>query len=851
MADKNKENSILSINGILSGAADENVQKRSASMPDFKAAAEAEIAATATPVKEEPVKAITEEQEIINEYSGKAKTDPNISTNRLREMLAAQSGDNSALMEYFSGGSHRTSKRVQSIYAVLDGKTVTDVPVTPTAPHFTAETPVVSSDGGRLSDEVPEKETFVQESLFGADEESSEELPLGTGERATFDEDFASLSDKIISGEISVETETESVDQMTLGVDEETGESLEISDADAEKDKKLKYLFDMISGEAVPEPPPVAEEDAPLENKSKKVTKKKKKKKKKAEGVAFEYTDRAQNGEIASMLSRAVAISRLKLIGVAVLTFLILYMELGTYTSDRTPFLRPGRYGAIYILTDLQLLFFIVMLMSKSFIDGLKSFASFKLTANSVMAASVVAASTLCLISLFHDATLLDLRLYNLVAAVGATGLALVEHLRCIKDKRAFLLIASKKPKFTTRALSGNTGEAGEFYKYLDESSELFTVNKTDFVTGFFDRTNRRPESEDIFNFLVPISFAAAVALFLVSYLMGASVYDAFSAAVLLFVAAMPLTSFFMISLPVITASFIAHRQKAAFIGNAVAEEYADASVLSFADVEAFRPHLTTISTVKTYSDYPVDKVLTRLGMLFDYIGGPLKTVTANMLDRLPTPDSIRLMDSAADGLYIVMDGCDYYLGKRSYMRHCDFETPDEEEDAAYTRGSSSVMYMAINNTIVAKIYVKYGINAEFDELLRSMHRAGVCVGIKTLDPNINNELLQKNLRYKQCPVAILKNVKPEEMNETADKVGSGIVSVSSLHTFLKMFILCDRARHSTRSNCIINIAATVVAMMAVFFLTLTGAADGYGSGSVVLFHLLWMLPSVAMSFLL
>ena len=551
------------------------------------------------------------------------------------------------------------------------------------------------------------------------------------------------------------------------------------------------------------------------------------------------------------MLSRAVAISRLKLIGVIILTFLILYMELGTYTTERSPFLRPGRYGIIYILADLQLLFFIVMLMGKSFINGVKSFVSFKLTADSVMAASVIASSLLCVVSLFADPTRLDLRLFNLTSAAAASALALVKHLGCIKDKRAFLLIASKKPKFTTSSLSGNTGEAGEFYKYLDESSELFTVKKADFVEGFFARTNRRPAGEDIFNFLVPASFAASVVLFLVRYLIDGSLYGAFSDAIMLFTAATPITSFFMISLPVIAASIIAHKQKAAFIGNAVAEEYADASVLSFADVEAFRPHLTSISTIKTYGDYPVDKVLTRLGMLFNYIGGPLKTVTANMLDKLPTPDTIRLVDSAADGLYIVMDGCDYYLGKRSYMRHCDFETPDEEDDAAYVRKSDSVMYMAINNTIVAKIYVKYGINEEFDELLRSMHKAGVCVGIKTLDPNINNELLQKNIRYKKCPIAILKGGKPEEMNETVEKVGSGIVSVSSLHTFLKMFILCDRARHATRSNGIINIAAVIMAILAVFFLSITGGAEAYGSGSVVLFQLLWLLPSVAMSFLL
>lgn len=851
MSDKNKENSILSINGILSSATDENTKRRDASMPDFKAAAEAEIAEAATPPQKEPEKAaITEEQEIINEYSGKAKTDPDMSTRRLREMLAAQSGDNSTLLDFFSENKTRAKERVEHIYAVIDG-TATDSGAA--MQQATVEVPIATAEGGRLSDEIPEKETFVQESLFGTEEEQHEEIPLATGERATFDEDFASLSDKILGGEISIDTEPENADQITLGVDEETEEKLSVTDAESEKDRKLKYLFDMISGEEPvhdAETTPAAD-SVNEEKPKKKKGKKKKGKKKKAENPSFEYTDRAQNTEIASMLSRAVAMSRLKLIGVIVITFLILYMELGTYTSDRSPFLRPGRYGIIYILADLQLLFFIVMLMGKSFINGIRSFAGFKLTADSVMSASVLASSALCLVSLFADPTRLDLQLFNLTAAVGASALALVKHLQCIKDKRAFLLIASKKPKFTTQCLSGNTGEAGEFYKYLDESSELFTVKKADFVSGFFDRTNRRPASEDIFNFLVPASFAASVVLFLVCYLINNDLYGAFSAAVMLFTAATPITSFFMISLPVIAASFIAHRQKAAFIGNAVAEEYADASVLSFADVEAFRPHLTSISTIKTYGDYPVDKVLTRLGMLFNYIGGPLKTVTANMLDKLPTPDSIRLMDSAADGLYIVMDGCDYYLGKRSYMRHCDFETPDGEDDAAYVRKSDSVMYMAINNTIVAKIYVKYGINAEFDELLRSMHKAGVCVGIKTLDPNINNELLQKNIRYKQCPIAILKGGKPEETNETVDKVGSGIVSVSSLHTFLKMFILCDRARHATRSNCIINIAAVVVAIAAVFLLAITGDAEAYGSGSIVLFQLLWLLPSVAMSFLL
>jgi len=849
----NKENLITWINGVLSEAEDSNQKELGRSAPDFAAMEEAEIEA-AKPVKKEKVKpAITEEQEIINEYGGKKKTAPDMSTKRLRKLLADHADDSGVLTEFFAENADRPSKHVENLLALLNG-TAAEIEEEKAWEPIKEET-AAEEEGGRLSDEAPEKETFVQESLFGSDETEGEEKPLDTGARASFDEDFASLGDKINRGEIKIDTEEENADQITLGVDSEE-EVIKTASSENEKDKKLKYLFNMLDGESLP---PIEEEDAKEEGEEKEEkkakatadTKKKKKKKKKKAENAFEYTDRAQNNEIASMLSRAVAISRLKLIGVAIITFLILYMEIGTYSSDRSPFLRQGRFGIIYILADLQLLFFIIMLMKESFINGLKSFLGFKLTADSVMSASVIGASLLCLVSLAADPSRLDLQLFNLPAAAGATALALVRHLQCIKDKRAFLIIASKKPKLTTKPLKGNTGEAGEFYKYLDESSDLFTVKKTDFVEGFFKRTTRRPDGEDIFNFLLPAAFAASVALFLTCFLINNDLYSAFRSAVMLFVAACPIGSFFMLSLPVISAGITANRNKAAFIGNAVAEEYADAAVLSFADVEAFRPHLTSLGTVVTYGDYPVDKVLTRLGMLYDYIGGPLKTVTAKMLNKLPKPDSIRLMGTAADGLHISMDGTDYYLGKRSYMRHCSFETPEEDEDSSYLRKANSVMYMAINDTIVAKIYIKYGINAEFDELLRSMHRAGVCVGIKTLDPNINNELLQKNLGYKQCPVAILKAGSPEELDEVTERMGSGIVSTSGLHTFLKMFILCDRARHASRSNCIINIGAVLMAVLAVFFLAVTGCDTSYGSLSVLVFQLMWLLPSVAMSFLL
>lgn len=850
MSEEKRENSILAIDDILAGAAENNRAARSVSAPDFKAAAEEQISKDKAANEEAaaPPPAITEEQELINQYSGKEKTDHNMSTGRLKALLEAHSGEDKTLIEYFDKGGRRGSKKVDDIFAMIDG----------TAPEKSLKEEAAEEEE-RFSDSVPEKKKFVQEKLFSfGDTVQIEELPLDSGEKATFDDDFAALSEKINSGVIKIEDEdAANKDQMTLGVDEEDEEEVTPASSEtggeAEKDKNLRMIFDMMEGEAPSEKIEGLDSSGMFKRASsaKKAKKHRKKQKAKKENEnRFEYKDREQNTEIATMLNKAVAMSRLKLIGVIVLTALIFWLEIADHTADRSAYLRPGRFGAVYILIDLQLLFFAVMIMSESFLNGLRAFGSFKLTVDSVMASSVIASSALCLVSLVANPTNIDLKLFNLTAVGAITANALVKYLQCKKDLYSFRVVAVKKPKFAAQSIAGEA-EAGEFYKHLSENSDIFTAKKASFISGFFSRTTRRPKSEDIFNFLVPVTFALAVTLFMVAYIVTGDGYGAYSAATLLFCAATPITAYFMISLPVIVANKTAKRYNGAFVGNAVAEEYADAAVLSFADTEAFLPHMVSVTGIKTYGSYPIDKVVTRLGMLFDYIEGPLKTVTANMLDKIPKPESIRLIDSAADGLYIVMDGCDYYLGKRSYMRHSRLDAPVDETDEVYSKNVGTVMYMAINDAVVAKVYVKYNINPEFDKLLRSMYRAGVCVGIKTLDPNINNELLQKSIKFKQCPVAVLKGGVPEEMNGTVDSVESGIVCGSTLHNFLKMFILCDRARHATKSNCIISIASVAIAVFAAFFLTLTGAVGAYSSVWVLLFQLLWLAPMAALSLLL
>lgn len=86
--------------------------------------------------------------------------------------------------------------------------------------------------------------------------------------------------------------------------------------------------------------------------------------------------------------------------------------------------------------------------------------------------------------------------------------------------------------------------------------------------------------------------------------------------------------------------------------------------------------------------------------------------------------ENARVIESAADGVCIVLDGVEMFLGKRGYMKRCRFGAPRDVGDDEYEDTVGSVMYMAIGDALVAKVYVRYSINPQFNDLLRDLYRA-------------------------------------------------------------------------------------------------------------------------------
>lgn len=774
-----------------------------------------------------------ETAELIDMYSTFDGEKPLSDTQKLREKLARQN-DSEELLGYL-GEEQKSGKseRVEKLYAMINDaktRTLSDL----------EKKPPVSIDRSRFTDEadveIAKPEDFKQEQMFNLGDtlRLDNTAPTAT---ASYDSDYEKLAEKVVASNIPFEDEDE--DQIKFITDDQPeiiGEPLD------DTDKNLRLAFEMME-----------DEDGELEKLARQNEEKRKKDAAERKLGADEYTTRERNAEFARKFKKKMKSDLRKALLVFVLMLGILFLELATKDSAfHSDFIKQGKYGILYILIDLQLLFFIALLLLEKFRSGLKGLFTFKLNTDSLLAVTVLVSAAYSIVLLLCDPQSVDLKLYNLPAAFAALCSAVSSYLNSRKDYRCFRAVASKRSKYVACKVSGKGGEADEFYKYLFDDSEIYTVRKADFVDNFVERTERRSGFDDILNFVVPIIFGAGVILFGVMLWLKKDLVPAYAAFSVLIAASVPATAFFNSVLPIVSANRIGKKHSTAFVGSAVTEEYASASVLSFADTEVYPASLVKITNIRLYGENRIDTVITELASAFDYLGGPLKKVLASTVsDNVRKPNIIRIIENSGDGLCIAMDGKNYFLGKRSYIRRYRFECPVDEGDDAYENGVGSVMYVVIDEKIAAKLYIKYSVNPLFDGLLKDMYKAGLCLGIKTLDPNISSDLVDSGINFKKCPIAVLRGIGPADVAGEVERADSGIVCNSTLHNFLKMFALCDKARNITKSNVVISVLSVFLSFVAVAFLAVTGDLGAITSLHAVAFQLFWLLPVCITSILL
>ncbi len=562
-----------------------------------------------------------------------------------------------------------------------------------------------------------------------------------------------------------------------------------------------------------------------------------------------EYTSREQNNEIMAKYESKYKSLLIRIAAAAALLVAVFIVENFSIFGLTLPaFMRPTSYPIVYAMIDLQLVVFSGVLVYRQLIEAYNGIRQKKATPETLTALMLALSLIYSLVAGFIAPTN-GFAMYNLPVVFTVLASLVYEFMNLKREMFSFNVVASKKKKFVVSPVSDETDslEREVFGEYVPDDAQIVRVGKTDFVDGFFERTVGRKPARPIIGILLPAMLLLAI-VFVVVGAIGGGVYGALTSAFLTVAFCAPLTVFAIYSYPFYKASKDAFENESAILGEASLDEYSASSIISFEDKEVFPSRGTKVTSIKVFGQNRIDEIVYNLASAFAKVDGPLAEVFAQATQDIGRSDDVELVEVDEDGFTVTVDGEIVYIGKASYMEKKDYEPPFDNEARRQDPNSAlGILYVAFGGQLAAKMYVQYTIDGEFEKVLAQLYRTGMCVGIKSFDPNIDDMLLAKKIHAIKYPVKVIRARTVEDIPHSLERCESGVVSKRSVKALLRTVALCERVSSVIKTNLIIGMLAMIIGVIVMIFVSALGAT-AMPSVYALLYQLFWMVPVVLIS---
>ena len=560
-----------------------------------------------------------------------------------------------------------------------------------------------------------------------------------------------------------------------------------------------------------------------------------------------EYVSVSQNKEMFSAYKKNYGTLLCKLAAGIVLLLLLFLYENAFWIGLKLPTaLDPASFPVIHTLINYQLTLLLCALVWKQMGRGLRSALHKQPSVDSVTAFALLFATAysvaICVLS-----PTTAVHLYNF--PVGLTAFFNLLHEISVQKREimAFKIVSSKKTKYAAEPLPRQDAdeEIESFAQYLPDAPAMFRIRRTAFVDGFCERSDAYPAYKKVLRIIFPLMCIACVAFFAASFIMQHDVYNAINTGYIAALIVLPVCGFISFGLPIYEAAARAFAKDSAIIGEGSLAEYSDASVISFTDADVFPGRGVKVRSVKVYGENRIDHILYNAAGVFSRLGGPLADVFQMATAELGHTEHAAIRRIDDDGVEALVDGRLILIGKATFMNRYGYRIvlTDEEQTMENTY-DTSVLFMAYETEMAAKMYIQYSVDADFETVLKELYRQGVCIAIKTSDPNIDDAMLAAKIHMSKYPIKTIRrrNEDPTAC-EICSRMNSGVVSKGSAKSLLQALALCDKVLRCIRRNTALKIIAVLLGLTVLGVLIFFGQSFTLPSAALVLYHLLFMLP--------
>ena len=538
----------------------------------------------------------------------------------------------------------------------------------------------------------------------------------------------------------------------------------------------------------------------------------------------YEYTDRQQRKEIIGMYKYAKRSIKTKMIMASIFAIFVLLIEsLSMFPIEMRGIFSINEHPYIHFIADIGFLLLCIACSYEQLYHGIKSIFTRELIPESVAVYVTSAGLLYSIINLVFIpfTNEVKLPLCNFPVAFVCVLVLFFSYINVVREKYGFSVVSSKDTKFVFSKVNGEDAEnEQEAFTTTGKGvyGDIIRIEKSDFVKGYFQRTNQSAKTGRIMYPYYILAICVPLVFAIISIIINKNFFNAVHIWYIGFLLIAPIGVLISYSMPFFFGNKKLFEDEVSIIGENALYEFSKVNVVSANDTTAFPPYNVKLQSFNVYNNYKFEKVLYYASSGFSTVGGPLADVfEIATKDAFAKSKRAKFVCSGRNYLCVKVDNDTIIFADRYGITSQGIELGNEKDSSD---DDVSVMYMACNSKLCAKMYIKYQIDEEFARIVKSLNKQGIYVGIRTFDPNINNELLERQTHFKKADLQVIRLGAEEDIPQVQPKTDSGIVSKGLSKALLKALPVCRKIVKVRKVSTVFKIILSVIGAIAIGFFT-------------------------------
>ena len=504
-----------------------------------------------------------------------------------------------------------------------------------------------------------------------------------------------------------------------------------------------------------------------------------------------EYSSATQNTKIKRQYKKDKINVILKMSATAILALtLFVYEIMGWSGFEFDGLLSTAENPALHVLAGLQILFVCVAISFDKFIKLFKNIFSF--TSISFMGAIIAS-----VLSILHDTLILTTAyadpgatLHTIPAVLLLIGL-IYDYFDVSQQSGVFNIISSVDKKLVLEPYGKlRVDEDDEDADIIDKDS--YCISRVSTVSKYFARNAKSTEGMTRKIVSLVLCFSVALCVMMVLLLMNKDPGTIGLSFIITLSFTLLCASIFESEFAFFTVFGVLKKYKTGIIGKSSVSEYGKCNIVYFDDFNIFNKKSVRTKGLKLYDNNEIYRILYHTQAVFSKIGGPLKGVFEFATSEMTHSKSVEVKEITQEGLIARVDGRTIvHIGTGAFMKrqgiHPSYTNADLKLEET---GEESIMFIALNGKLGAKLYVTYQFSAEFEKLARKLAARGVGIGIRSTDPNINNKWARKYGEAKKFAISIVRPTL-KEIKSNEKSIEGGVVSAKNVRALSEALMMC------------------------------------------------------------